>query len=46
MALLSSASSKGKLSAGNFSKNSNLDDSGISLPAFLLRANLKLVIFL
>ena len=28
--------------AENFSKNSNLDDSGISLPAFLSRSNLKL----
>ena len=26
----------------NFSKNSNLDDSGISLPVFLSKANLKL----
>ena len=30
--VLSSASHKAKLFAGNFSKNSNLDDSGISLP--------------
>ena len=28
--------------AENFSKNSNLDDSGISLPVFLSRTNLKL----
>ena len=28
--------------AENFSKNSNLNDSGISLPAFLSRSNLKL----
>ena len=32
--MLSSASSKAKLFAENFSKNSNLDDSGISLPIF------------
>ena len=37
--MLSSASDKAKLFAGNFSKN--LDDSGISLPAFLYRTNLK-----
>ena len=37
--MLSSASDKAKLFAGNFSKN--LDDSDISLPAFLYRANLK-----
>ena len=30
--VLSSASDKAKLFAQNFSKNSNLDDSGISLP--------------
>ena len=40
--MLSSASGKGKLFAENFSKNSNLDDSGISLPAFPSRTNLKL----
>ena len=34
--VLSSASDKAKLFAKNFSKNSNLDDSGISLPVFLL----------
>ena len=34
--VLSSASDKAKLFAENFSKNSNLDDSGISLPVFLL----------
>ena len=28
--------------AENFSRNSNLDDSGISLPVFLSRTNLKL----
>ena len=33
--VLSSASDKAKLFAKNFSKNSNLDDSGISLPVFL-----------
>ena len=40
--VLSSASDKAKLLAENFSKNSNLDDSGISLLAFLSRTNLKL----
>ena len=40
--VLSSASDKGKLFAENFSKNSNLDDSGISLPVFSSRTNLKL----
>ena len=36
------ASDKAKLFAENFSKNSNLDDSGISLPVFPSRTNLKL----
>ena len=36
------ASDKVKLFAENFSKNSNLDDSGISLPIFASRTNLKL----
>ena len=40
--LLSSASDKAKLFPENSSKNSNLDDSGISLPVFLSRTNLKL----
>ena len=40
--MLSSASDKAKLFAGNFSKNFNLDDSGISLPIFTCRTNLKL----
>ena len=40
--MLSSASDKAKLFAKNFSKNSNLDDSGISLPGFPSRTNLKL----
>ena len=40
--MLSSASDKAKLFAENFSKNSNLDDSGISLPVFPSRTNLKL----
>ena len=44
--LLSSASDKVKLLAEKFSKNSNPDDSGISLPAFDSRTNLKLHIFL
>ena len=39
--LLSSASDKAELSAENFSENSNLDDSGISLPVFASRTNLK-----
>ena len=33
---------KAKLFTGNFSKNSNLDDSGISLPVFPSRTNRKL----
>ena len=40
--MLSSASDKAKLFAENFCKNSNLDDSGISLPVFPSRTNLKL----
>ena len=40
--VLSSASDKAKLFAENFSKNSNLDDSDISLPVFPSRTNLKL----
>ena len=40
--VLCSASDKAKLFAENFSKNSNLDDSGISLPVFPSRTNLKL----
>ena len=40
--MLSSASDKAKLFAENFSKNSNLDDSGISLPVFPSKTNLKL----
>ena len=40
--MLSSATNKSKLLAENFSKNSNLDDSGISLPVFPSRTNLKL----
>ena len=36
------ASDKAKLFAENFSNNSNLDDSGISLPVFSSRTNLKL----
>ena len=38
----SSAPEKAKLLAKNFTKNSNLDDSGISLPGFPSRTNLKL----
>ena len=37
-----SASDKAKLFAENFSLNSNLDDSGVSLPVFTSRTNLKL----
>ena len=40
--MLSFASDKPKLFAEKFSKNSNLDDLGISLPVFLSRTNLKL----
>ena len=40
--VLFSASDKAKLFAKNFSKNSNLNDSGISLPVFPSRTNLKL----
>ena len=40
--MLSSAPDKAKFFAENFSKNSNLDDSGISLSAFPSRTNLKL----
>ena len=40
--MLSSASDKAELFAENFSLNSNLDDSGVSLPVFPSRTNLKL----
>ena len=40
--MLSSASDKAKLFAKNFSKNSNLDDSVISLPIFPSITNFKL----
>ena len=40
--VLSFACDKAKLFAESFSKNSNLDDSGISLSVFPCRANLKL----
>ena len=39
---MSSASDKVKLFLKKFSKNSNFDDSGISLPVFPSRTNLKL----
>ena len=39
--MLSSASDKANLFAKNFFKNSNLDDSGISLLVFPSRVNLK-----
>ena len=41
--VLSSTSDKAKLFAENFSKNSNLNDSGISLPVLPSRTNLKLI---
>ena len=40
--MLSSASDNAKLFPKHFSKNSNLDDSGIFLPVFPSRTNLKL----
>ena len=40
--MLCSASDKAKLFPENFSENSNLDDSGISLPIFPSRTDLKL----
>ena len=40
--VMPSASDKAKLFAKNSSKNSNLDESGISLPVFSSRTNLKL----
>ena len=40
--VLSSTSDEAKLFGKNFSKNSNLDDTGISLPVFSSRTNLKL----
>ena len=40
--MLSSACDKVKLFAKNFSKNSNLYDSSISLPVFCSSSNLKL----
>ena len=40
--MLSSASDKAKLFPDNFSLNSNLPDSGVSLPVFPSRTNLKL----
>ena len=40
--VLSTASDKAKLFAKNFSENSNLDDSGIFLPVFPSKTNLKL----
>ena len=40
--IANSVLNKGKLFPKNFSMNSNLDDSGISLPAFPSRTNLKL----
>ena len=40
--VLSSASDKAKLFPENFSKNSHRNDSGISLPVFPSRTNLKL----
>ena len=40
--MLSSASDKSKLFAENFSMKSDLDDSGLPLPVFPSRTNLKL----
>ena len=40
--MLSSVSDIAKLFAKNFSNNSNLDDSGIFLPVFPARTNLKM----
>ena len=40
--MLPSVSDKAKLFPENFTKNSNLDNSGISLPAFFSRTNLEL----
>ena len=40
--VLSSAPDRAKLFTENFSKNSKVDDSGISLPVFPSRTNLKL----
>ena len=40
--VLSFTSDKAKFFAENFSKNTNVDDSGISLPAFPSKTNLKL----
>ena len=40
--MLSSASDKAKLFPKTFCKNSNLDDSGIFLPFFPSRTNLRL----
>ena len=40
--MLSSATDTAKFFVENFSKNYNLDDSGISLPIFSFRTNLKL----
>ena len=40
--MLPSASDKAKLFAKSFSKNSSLDGSGIFLPVFASRTNLKL----
>ena len=40
--MLPSASDKAKLFDEKFSKNSNLDDSGVSLPVFSSKTNLKL----
>ena len=42
LVVLSYASNKAKLFPNNFSTNSNPDDSGISLPIFPSRTNLKL----
>ena len=43
--VLASASDRPESFAGIFSKNCNLDNSGVSLPAFPSRTNLKLKYF-
>ena len=42
MKVLPSASNKAEVFTENFSKNSDIDDSYISLPVFISRTNLKL----
>ena len=42
--VLTSVANKAKLFAENLSKNSSLDNSGISFPGFLSRTNLRVII--